>query len=112
MTITPLGRAGLALGLLMTSFLMPTQAMAEGDAAAGANKAYTCMGCHGVKHYVNVYPTYHVPKIAGQHQAYLISALNAYKAGQRQHETMQANASSLSDQDIEDIASYFANLNK
>ena len=84
------------------------QALAAGDAAAGAEIAHTCLGCHGVKHYVNTYPTYHVPRIAGQHEAYLVSALHAYRGGLRDHPTMQANASSLSNQDIEDIAAYFA----
>lgn len=94
------------LALAMSAVWAP--AWAEGDAAAGAQKAYTCLGCHGVKHYVNTYPTYHVPKLAGQHETYLIAALKAYKGGQRQHETMQANATPLSDQDIADIAAYFA----
>lgn len=88
--------------------LMGTQVMAEGDAAAGALKAHTCLGCHGVKHYVNTYPTYHVPKLAGQHEAYLISALKAYRSKTRSHQTMQANAALLTDQDIADIARYFA----
>ncbi len=85
-----------------------TVSLAAGDAEAGAKKAYTCLGCHGVKHYVNVYPTYHVPKIAGQHETYLVAALKAYRNGQRKHQTMQANSGLLSDQDIEDIAAYFA----
>jgi len=97
--------SAVALVLLMA---MINPAWSEGDAAEGAKKAYTCLGCHGVKHYVNTYPTYHVPKLAGQHQVYLISALKAYRDGQRKHETMQANAASLSDQDIADIAAYFA----
>jgi len=104
------------LALLLTSTLLvvvtvPVRAAGDaavGDAAAGADKAYTCMGCHGVKGYVNTYPTYHVPKLAGQHAAYLISALKSYRAGLRQHQTMRANAASLSDQDIEDIAAFFA----
>lgn len=83
-------------------------AYAEGDAAVGAEKAHTCLGCHGVKHYVNTYPTYHVPRIAGQHQAYLVAALQAYRSKTRSHPTMQANANLLSDQDIQDIAAWFA----
>ncbi len=98
-----------SLAVLLMVMFAATSAQAEGDAGAGAEKAYTCMGCHGVKHYVNTYPTYHVPKLAGQHQTYLISALKAYRDGLRKHETMQANASSLTDQDIEDIAAFFAN---
>ena len=83
-------------------------AQAQGDVAAGGNKAYTCLGCHGVKHYVNTYPTYHVPRIAGQHAEYLVAALKAYRSQIRPHPTMQANAALLSDQDIEDIAAWFA----
>jgi len=83
-------------------------AQAEGDAAAGEGKAYTCLGCHGVKHYVNTYPSYHVPRIAGQHTEYLIAALQAYRAKSRPHPTMQANAALLSDQDIKDIAAWFS----
>jgi len=96
----------LALTLLI-AYASPV--WSAGDAAEGAKIAYTCLGCHGVKHYVNIYPTYHVPKLAGQHEVYLISALKAYRAGQRKHETMQANAALLTDQDIADIAAFFAN---
>jgi len=76
-----------------------TQVLA-GDAAAGEKKAYTCLGCHGVLHYVNTYPTYHVPKLGGQHKDYLIDALKAYRAKTRSHVTMQANANLLSDEDM------------
>jgi len=79
-----------------------------GDADAGAKKAYSCMGCHGVLHYVNTYPTYHVPRLGGQHKEYLIAALKAYRSKTRAHGTMQANAGLLSDEDIEDIAEYFS----
>jgi len=81
---------------------------AAGDAEAGRSKAFTCMGCHGVPSYTNAYPTYHVPKLGGQHAQYLAAALAAYKNGQRSHATMQAQAANLSDQDMEDIAAYFA----
>ena len=85
-----------------------TAVQAAGDAAAGEQKAFTCLGCHGVKHYVNTYPTYHVPKLGGQHEAFLIAAMKAYRDGSRKHATMQANANLLTDQDIEDLAAYFA----
>jgi len=81
-----------------------------GDPEAGRESAETCLGCHGVPHYVNTYPTYHVPKIGGQHEQYLIAALQAYRDKQRSHETMHANASSLSDEDIANIAAYLASL--
>lgn len=83
-------------------------ALADGDTAAGGEKAYTCLGCHGVKHYINTYPTYHVPRIAGQNREYLVAALHAYRDQTRSHPTMQANAGLLTDQDIEDIAAWFA----
>jgi len=83
-------------------------AFAEGDAIAGRLKAETCLGCHAVTGYHNVYPTYHVPKLGGQSAGYIQSALKAYKSGTRKHGTMQANASALSDQDIADIAAFMA----
>jgi cytochrome c553 len=79
---------------------------AAGDAEAGRIKANTCMGCHGIPNYNNVYPTYRVPKIGGQGPQMIISALKAYKAGDRPHLTMQAQAANLSDQDMADIAAY------
>ncbi len=97
-----------ALCLLLVTAAGGSQA--AGDAAAGEQKAYTCLGCHGVKHYVNTYPSYHVPRIAGQHTEYLVAALQAYRAKTRSHPTMQANSALLSDQDIEDIAAWFSAL--
>ena len=88
------------------------QALAAGDPAVGEKKAYTCLGCHGVDRYVNVYPSYHVPYIAGQNQEYLIAALKAYRSKERAHQTMQANAGLLSDEDIDDISAWFASIGK
>jgi len=82
-----------------------------GDPAAGKSKAESCLGCHGIPGYVNTYPTYHVPKLAGQHEMYLVAALNAYRSKEREHDTMHANAASLSDADIADIAAYLASAN-
>lgn len=96
------------LGLAVSALTPISLAIAAGDVAAGGEKSYTCLGCHGVKHYVNTYPTYHVPRIAGQHEAYLVAALQAYRSKTRSHPTMQANAALLTDQDIEDIAAWFA----
>ena len=81
-------------------------AFAEGNVEAGRIKANTCMGCHGIPKYSNVYPTYRVPKLGGQHKEYIIGALKGYRSGERPHKTMIAQASNLTDQDIEDIAAY------
>ena len=83
-------------------------AQEAGDAAAGERIAHTCLGCHGVEHYVNVYPSYHVPLIAGQQGDYLSIALKAYRSGERVHATMQANAGLLTDQDIADISAWLS----
>jgi len=82
-----------------------------GDPARGAKLGYTCFGCHGVPDYRNAYPNYHVPKIGGQHAAYLTAALGEYRAGARPHPTMKGQASSLSAQDSRDLAAYFASAN-
>ena len=85
-------------------------ALAEGDAEAGATLAYTCLGCHGIEGYRNAYPSYRVPKLGGQKAAYLVVALKGYREGTRAHPTMAAHATSLSDQQIEDVAAYLASL--
>jgi cytochrome c553 len=81
-------------------------AHAAGDPAKGEMKFYTCYGCHGIANYRNAYPDYSVPKLRHQNAEYLVAALQEYRDGTRPHPTMHAQASSLSDQDIEDIAAY------
>jgi cytochrome c553 len=80
----------------------------EGDVARGAVLAETCEGCHGVPESHNAYPSYHVPKLGGQNADYVEVALQGYRRGTRSHPTMQAQASSLTDQDIADVAAFFA----
>lgn len=81
-------------------------AHAAGNPADGEKKFYTCYGCHGIDSYRNAYPDYSVPKLRHQHASYIIAALHEYQTGDRPHATMHAQAASLSDQDIEDIAAY------
>ena len=95
--------AGVAL-----AWALAGQAQAAGDAQRGKQIGYTCLGCHGIDDYKNVYPTYSVPKLVGQQPEYIVAALKAYRGKQRSHATMYAQASSLSDQDIEDVAAYLA----
>ncbi|MGI9270245.1 MAG: c-type cytochrome [Woeseiaceae bacterium] len=101
---------GLLLTLLIAGIIFARSAGAEGDPARGETLAYTCLGCHGIDGYRNAYPSYRVPKLGGQKAAYLIIALQGYRDGTREHPTMVAQASSLSDQDIEDTAVYLASL--
>ena len=79
-----------------------------GDAARGAVIGQTCAGCHGIPGYYNAQPAYHVPKLGGQNADYVEVALQGYRRGTRGHETMHAQASSLSDQDIADVAAFYS----
>jgi cytochrome c553 len=98
----------LALSAAM-AFLLSASAWAEGDPARGRARAQTCEGCHGIADYRTAYPeVYPVPKIGGQQSAYIVKALQEYKKGTRKHPTMQGIAATLSDQDIADLASYYA----
>jgi len=82
-----------------------------GDVQAARDKVSMCIGCHGIKGYKASFPeVYNVPMIAGQNARYIEVALEAYRSGARNHPTMDAIAGSLSDQDIADLAAYYANL--
>jgi cytochrome c553 len=91
-------------GMALTWFSLG--AHAAGDPAKGEMKFYTCYGCHGIANYRNAYPDYSVPELRHQNAEYLAAALHEYRDGARPHPTMHAQAASLSDQDIEDIAAY------
>ena len=78
-----------------------------GNPEAGRGKAALCSGCHSIPGWRNAYPGYREPKLGGQHPEYIVAALKAYQAGARNHPTMQAIASTLSDQDMADLAAYF-----
>lgn len=83
-------------------------AHAAGDAAAGAAKAAICAGCHGIDGN-SVIPMY--PKLAGQHAAYLETSIKAYQTQDRKGGNavqMYPMVAALSDQDIADLAAYFA----
>jgi cytochrome c553 len=98
--------AGLIVAIAWSAW--SPSALAEGDAAAGADIGYTCKGCHGIEGYRNAYPSFRVPRLGGQKSAYVREALLAYRAGTRPHPTMQAQASSLTDDDIDNIVAWLA----
>lgn len=102
----------LATSLLGMSIVWTASVPAAGEPEAGKIKAEPCLGCHGVASSATVYPHYKVPKIGGQHVEYLVSALKAYQAGQRNHPTMDGQALSLTEQEIQEISAYFASLGK
>ena len=96
--------------ILFVTALLSQFAAAEGDAQAGKHIGYSCLGCHGIEGYRNAYPSFRVPKLGGQMAGYLEIALRGYRDGTRPHPTMQAQASSMTDQEIADVAAYFASL--
>ncbi|MGN6191277.1 MAG: c-type cytochrome [Rhodanobacteraceae bacterium] len=97
--------------VLMAGFVcFASSAFAKGDPAKGKIEVYTCHGCHGITGYQSMNPEYHVPRIAGQNEQYIIDALNEYRSGARKFPTMNAQAHSLTEQQIEDIAAYLSSL--
>lgn len=96
--------ASATLGLVATSY-----AQVAGDVKAGETKAAMCIGCHGIPGYQNSFPEIHkVPKISGQTEKYLAAALVAYQKGDRKHPSMRGIAGSLTEQDIADLAAFYA----
>ena len=87
------------------SLLLPAVALAGGDPAAGQQKSVACQACHGTDG-KSIDPSY--PNLAGQHESYLAKALQDYRSGDRSNAVMAGFAANLSDQDIEDLAAFFA----
>ncbi|MEG0051858.1 MAG: c-type cytochrome [Comamonas sp.] len=102
----------LAAAVASVTSLAQAQAV-SGDAKAGQGKIAMCIGCHGIPGYQASFPeVYKVPMIGGQNAAYIVSALQAYKKGERKHPTMRGIADSLSDQDMADVAALYASHGK
>ena len=113
-----LPRLLIALGIVASALVGAAHAQDAkpaqgGSAAAGEKKAAMCIGCHGIPAYQASFPEiYKVPMIAGQNSKYIVSALTAYKKGDRKHPTMRAIAASLTDQDMADLAAFYETENK
>lgn len=89
------------------AFALAAGSAMAGDAEAGKAKFGTCASCHGAN---GVSATPANPSLAGRDEAYIKSALTAYKTGAKDNATMKAMAASLSDEDIDNIAAYVATL--
>jgi len=94
-----------SLALLVACFFMAPVYAA--DLAAGEQKAAMCLACHGPK---GKSGNAQWPHLAAQQSIYIINQLKAYKAGSRDNPMMQSIASGLTDDDINNLAAYFANL--
>jgi cytochrome c553 len=100
-----------AAALLAVQFAHAQEVKGNPDAAKA--KMEMCAGCHSIPGYRMAFPeTYHVPKISGQSEKFIYNALQAYKKGDREHPTMRAITMQLTDQDMADLAAYYANRNK
>lgn len=97
-------RSILASALLLT-LAAPVLAQ-DGNDRRGLEKSQVCQSCHGRTGNESLLPNY--PKLAGQHEDYLVNALRSYRDGSRSNAVMAGFASALSDQDIADLAAWFA----
>ena len=98
--------AVLAAQLLVPVFLLATGSVSQaGDVKAGRTKALMCQACHGLD---GLSKTPDAPNITGQTEPYIVTQLQAFKAGARKNDAMSVVAPSLSDKDIEDLAAYFS----
>ena len=93
------------LGSMMLLTAGIVQAQSIGDVQAGQEKSQTCAACHGAK---GASDNSAFPMLAGQHADYLLHALKAYKSGDRRNAIMNGQAAALSEEDMRDLAAYFA----
>ena len=102
----------------MPSAMTPSRILAAALAASALcaqagppsleNKIAQCQGCHGIPDWKTAFPeVYRVPKLGGQQQAYIVSALKAYRSGERDFPTMRGIAADLTDKDMEQLAAYY-----
>lgn len=95
--------AALAAVLVITC----SPAWASGDPARGNAKSATCAACHGP---AGNAPVGQYPRLAGQYDMYLQQALHEYKDGRRENPIMVGMVTTLSEQDMADLAAYYASL--
>ncbi len=77
-----------------------------GDAATGQKKSQACAACHGPDGNTPTTPDF--PRLAGQHQDYLLKALKDYKSGARKNPIMAGQVADLKPQDMADLAAFYA----
>lgn len=88
------------------SLAFAASASAEGNVEAGKQKSQVCQACHGPDGNGVGDPQY--PVLAGQYADYLVRALKDYKSGARENAIMAGFTATLSEQDMEDLAAYYA----
>lgn len=104
-----MNRLTLSINLLVTIIVASISSHAHaagGDYRRGLEKSQVCQSCHGRTGNESLQPSY--PKLAGQHEDYLVHALESYRNGSRQNAVMAGFAGNLSDQDIADLAAWYS----
>ena len=91
--------------MISALLLLPSGVTAGGDPSAGKAKSATCAACHGADGNSTITSN---PRLAGQYENYLVKALKDYKSGARKNPVMAGMVAPLSDQDIKDLAAYYA----
>lgn len=114
MNMTPSARfpilaAAAMFGVLQAGWSLPAAAQAAGSVEAGQAKSVVCTACHGPNGN-SLNPEW--PSLAGQNAMYIARTLRSYQIGERSNPLMSAQAMALSDQDIEDLAVYYAGLQR
>jgi len=102
---TALSRPVFSLSVLLLMACLHAMSAQAADPAAGKEKSAVCAACHGAD---GNSQTADFPRIAGQHEAYLLQALHDYKSGRRKDPIMGAQVQALSKQDMADLAAWFA----
>jgi cytochrome c553 len=92
--------------MIVASLGAAPTAEAAGNVEAGKAKAAACVGCHGANGQ-GVPPN---PALKGKTENELVEAMKDYKSGKRNNAVMKAFAAPLNDQDIENLAAYYAAL--
>jgi len=95
----------ISLGLGLFAGVAASEPLVDGDASAGEQKAAACATCHGPQG-KSTNPQW--PKLAGQHAPYIVTQLKAFKSGERENAIMAGQAGNLSEQDMKDLAAYYA----
>ena len=98
-------RAGRGFFFVTLALLVSAPALAAGNVAAGRQKAMQCQTCHGLD---GLSKMPEAPNIAGSPEQYLVRQLNAFRKADRKNEMMSVVVQQLSDQDVADLAAYYA----
>ncbi|MGH8400335.1 MAG: c-type cytochrome [Gammaproteobacteria bacterium] len=97
----------LTICAVIASVFAVQAASAAGDIEAGKQKSQACAACHGAN---GISTSDQFPILAGQYRDYLVQALHEYQKGDRKNPIMTTMAKPLSEQDVQNLATYFSSL--